>query len=230
VSEQGGGGGTPAGPPSFPSPGPGSAAAPAHPETAAYPPPPAPPLPTGPPSYPGERGAVAGGYGSPGGSPGGAPYATWAVRLGGYLIDAVIFLVVLLVLVLLFRHSHALNVHLMARRGARRRSFSAVPFLITGALWVVYGTVLCGGPRGQTVGMMAAGVRAVGDEDRGVLGYGRAFGRALVEGVLRLINLLFFVLGLLWVLDMLFPLWDKKRQTLHDKVAGSVVIRTRPPG
>jgi uncharacterized RDD family membrane protein YckC len=29
---------------------------------------------------------------------------------------------------------------------------------------------------------------------------------------------------------MLFPLWDKKRQTLHDKVAKSVVIRTRPPG
>jgi uncharacterized RDD family membrane protein YckC len=90
--------------------------------------------------------------------------------------------------------------------------------------------VLCGGPRGQTVGMMAAGVRAVGDEDRDVLGYGSAFGRALVEGVLRLINLLYFLLGLAWVLDMLFPLWDKRRQTLHDKVAGSVVIRTRPPG
>ena len=78
--------------------------------------------------------------------------------------------------------------------------------------------------------MMAAGVRAVGAQDRGALGYGRAFGRALVEGVLRLINLVFFLLGLVWILDMLFPLWDKQRQTLHDKVVGSVVIRTRPPG
>jgi uncharacterized RDD family membrane protein YckC len=151
------------------------------------------------------------------------------VRLGGYVIDAVISLVVLVVLAVIFRHSHALDVHLMARKGTRRRSFSAVPFLITGALWVAYGTVLCGGPRGQTVGMMAAGVRAI-DEDRGVLGYGRAFGRALVEGVFRLLNLLYFLVGLVWVLDMLFPLWDKRRQTLHDKVVGSVVIRTRPPG
>ncbi len=152
------------------------------------------------------------------------------VRLGGYLIDAVIFLVIGVILYLLFRHSQALDVHLMARKGTRRRSFSAVPFLIAGALWALYGTVLIGGRRVQTVGMMAARVRAVGAEDRDGLGYGRAFGRALVEGVLRLINLVFFLLGLVWILDMLFPLWDKRRQTLHDKAVGSVVIRTRPPG
>jgi uncharacterized RDD family membrane protein YckC len=233
------------GPPSYPGQGPGSVPgppaapepqapespasprsypAPSYPEQAAYPPPTGPP--TGPPNYPSGAGVPSGAYGSPVT----APYATWAVRLGGYLVDFVIFLVVLVVLLVLFRHSHALDVHLMARKGTRRRNFSAVPFLITGALWIIYGTVLIGGTRGQTVGMMAAGVRAVGDQDRGVLGYGRAFGRALVEGVLRLINLLFFLLGLVWVLDMLFPLWDMKRQTLHDKVVGSVVIRTRPPG
>jgi uncharacterized RDD family membrane protein YckC len=207
VSEGGGGG-----PPSYPG------------QMPSYPPP------TGPPSgvrgYESRAGWPPGAYGSPEG----APYATWAVRLGGYLIDAVIFLVVLVVFLLIFRHSNAPDVHLMARKGTKRRNFSAVPFLLSGALWVVYGTVLIGGRRGQTVGMMAAGVRAVGDEDRGDLGYGRAFGRALVEGVLRLINLLFFLLGLVWILDMLFPLWDRKRQTLHDKVVGSVVIRSRPPG
>ena len=160
----------------------------------------------------------------------GAPYATWGIRVGGYLIDAVIFLVVLALFYLLFRHSHTLDVHLMARKGTRRRNFSAVPFLITGVLWIAYGTFLCGSPRGQTVGMMAVGVRAVRDESLGELGYGRALGRAVFEGVLRLINLLFFLLGLVWILDMLFPLWDKKRQTLHDKVAGSVVLRTRPAG
>jgi uncharacterized RDD family membrane protein YckC len=159
-----------------------------------------------------------------------APYASWALRLGGYLIDAAIFAVVLVVLALLFRHTHALNVHLMARRGGRRRTFSTVPFLITGVLFIAYGTVLCGGPRGQTLGMMAVGARAVADQDRGALGYGRGLARALVEGVLRLVSLVFFLLGLIWILDMLFPLWDQRRQTLHDKVVGSVVIRTRPPG
>jgi len=138
--------------------------------------------------------------------------------------------VVLALFYLLFRHSHTLDVRLMARRGTRRRSFSAVPFLITGVLWIAYGTLLCGSPKGQTVGMMAVGVRVVRDETLAALGYGRALARAAFEGVLRLINLLFLLLGLIWVLDMLFPLWDKKRQTLHDKVAGSVVLRVRPAG
>jgi uncharacterized RDD family membrane protein YckC len=30
-----------------------------------------------------------------------------------------------------------------------------------------------------------------------------------------------------WLLDMLFPLWDKQRQTLHDKIAKTVVLRVR---
>jgi uncharacterized RDD family membrane protein YckC len=134
------------------------------------------------------------------------------------------------ILAILFRHSHTLDVHLMARRGTRRRNFSSVPFLITGVLYILYGTLLCGSARGQTVGMMAVGVRAVRDGSLDVLGYGRALARAVFEGVLRLLELLFFLLGVVWVLDMLFPLWDKKRQTLHDKVAGSVVLRTRPAG
>lgn len=157
------------------------------------------------------------------------PYATWGIRLGGYLIDFVIFAVVLVILALVFRHSHSLDVHLMAKKGARRRSFSAVPFLITAVLYVAYGTILCGSARGQTVGMMAVGVRAVRDQTFEVLGYGRALGRALVEGVFRLLSLFTVFLGLIWLLDMLFPLWDSKRQTLHDKVAGSVVLRVRAP-
>ena len=212
----------PGGPPSFP----GNAPPPPQGDPFA-PPPPRPPA--APPSYP----AQGSGGSPPPGSPqtsAGVTYATWGIRVGGYLIDFVIFLVVLLVLFALFRHSHALNVHLMARRGVRRRTFSAVPFLITGVLYIAYGTLLCGAPKGQTVGMMAVGVRVVRDESFAVLGYGRAFGRAVFEGVLRLINLLLFLLGLIWVLDMLFPLWDKKRQTLHDKVAGSVVLRVRPAG
>ncbi len=200
----------PSGPPSFP----GNA-------------PPPPPAAPGPPAFP------TGGQNQGGGPPGSGPatYATWGIRVGGYLIDTVIFLVVLVVLLLVFRHSHTLDVRMMARRGTgRRHNISAVPFLITGVLYVAYGTVLCGSPRGQTVGMMAVGVRAVRDETLGVLGYGRALARAVVESVFRLIELLFFVLGLIWLLDMLFPLWDGKRQTLHDKVAGSVVLRLRPGG
>ncbi len=204
----------------------GSDAVPSGPQSFPGNAPPPPPAAPGPPAFP------TGGQ-NQGGDPtatGTSPYATWGIRVGGYLIDTVIFLVVLVVLLLVFRHSHTLDVRMMARRGTGRRHISAVPFLITGVLYVAYGTVLCGSPRGQTVGMMAVGVRAVRDETLGVLGYGRALARAVVEGVFRLIELLFFVLGLIWLLDMLFPLWDTKRQTLHDKVAGSVVLRLRPAG
>ncbi len=32
------------------------------------------------------------------------------------------------------------------------------------------------------------------------------------------------------VLDVLWPLWDQKNQTLHDKAVGTVVLRTRNAG
>jgi uncharacterized RDD family membrane protein YckC len=189
----------------------------------------APPPPPGPPAFP-TQGQTQGGWPPQGPETGAGDYATWGIRVGGYLIDFVIFLVVTVLLFLVFRHSHTLDIRFAARHGAKRRHISALPFLIAGVLYVVYGTVLCGSARGQTVGMMAVRVRAVDERTRGPLGYGRALLRALVEGVLRLINLLFFLLGLVWVLDMLFPLWDKKRQTLHDKAAGSVVLRVAPGG
>ena len=97
-------------------------------------------------------------------------------------------------------------------------------------LFVIYATVLYGGARGQTVGMMAVGVRVVRDGAHDALGYGQAFWRALVEQFLRILATVTIILGLIWLLDMLFPLWDKKQQTLHDKVVRTVVIRVRPTG
>lgn len=204
----------PSGPPAFPGNAP--------------PPPAAPPgAPPAPPAFP-AQGATHGGHPPPPPSyEATRPYATWGIRLGGYLIDLVIFAVVLVILIVVFRHSHTLEVHAMAKKGTRRRSFTAVPFIITAALYIVYGTLLCGSARGQTVGMMAVGVRAVRDDTFAVLGYGRALARAVIEGFFRLLSLLSIFLGLVWLLDMLWPLWDGKRQTLHDKVAGSVVLRVR---
>jgi uncharacterized RDD family membrane protein YckC len=134
------------------------------------------------------------------------------------------------VLVLLMRHSHTLQVHFTMKRGTdRHRSISLLPFIISGVLYLVYGTVFCGSRRGQTVGMMAVGVRAVRDGTHERLGYPRAGIRALAESVLRSFELLSPFLILIWFLDFLYPLWDKKRQTLHDKVGRSVVLRGQPP-
>ena len=216
-------------PPSWPAPtsGPGAGAAP--------PPGGAAPLPAGPPQFSGGPGQYPGSYPPPPppqwGSGQDAPvFATWGIRAGGYLIDFAIFAAITVVLVLLMRHSHTLEVHFTMKRGTdRHRSISLLPFIISGVLYLVYGTVLCGSRRGQTVGMGAVGVRAVRDSTHERLGYPRALIRALAESVLRSFELLSPFLILIWFLDFLYPLWDKKRQTLHDKVGRSVVLRGQPP-
>jgi uncharacterized RDD family membrane protein YckC len=218
--------------------GPGSTT---DPPPSSWPPPPLPPPPTSapppaaPPQYPGGPGRYPGAYPPPppplAGSDQYEPgYASWGIRAGGYVIDFVIFAAITVVLILLMRHSHALEIHVMMKRGTdRRRSISLLPFLISGLLYIVYGAILCGSRRGQTVGMMAVGVRAVRAGTFERLGYARAGVRAVAEGVLRSFELLNPFLILIWFLDFLFPIWDPRRQTLHDKVGGSVVLRVQPP-
>lgn len=70
--------------------------------------------------------------------------------------------------------------------------------------------------KGATPGMKITGNRLV-DANSGLpIGTGRAFGRALFANV---ISPLFCALGYLWAL------WDGRRQTWHDKVVGSVVVK-----
>jgi uncharacterized RDD family membrane protein YckC len=72
---------------------------------------------------------------------------------------------------------------------------------------------------GQTVGKRLLGIRVVSLEDpAALLGYGRAFGRWLMA----------WLAGWLVVpavVDYLWPIWDERKQTLHDKIARSVVVR-----
>ena len=71
------------------------------------------------------------------------------------------------------------------------------------------------GTTGQTPGDAALGIRVVDIDSGAVIGYPRAFGRCLVSIVSGLV----IVLGYLWML------WDPRRQTWHDKAAGTLPIR-----
>jgi uncharacterized RDD family membrane protein YckC len=68
--------------------------------------------------------------------------------------------------------------------------------------------------------MMAVRVKAVSTESGGPIGYGRAFGRAVFEYLMAV------VLFVPWIVDMLFPIWDPRNQTLHDKVTNTVVVKS----
>jgi uncharacterized RDD family membrane protein YckC len=73
------------------------------------------------------------------------------------------------------------------------------------------------GNTGQTPGDAALGIRVVDVRDNvgQPIGYGRAFVRWLVS----ILSGLAILLGYLWML------WDPRKQTWHDKAAGSVPVR-----
>jgi uncharacterized RDD family membrane protein YckC len=94
-----------------------------------------------------------------------------------------------------------------------------VILLIIGILYYV---ILNGNERGQTVGKMVMKIQVRDEASGGPLGYGKAFLRYIVGALLFV---LCFIPG---IVDVLFPLWDPKRQTIHDKAANSLVIDLNP--
>jgi uncharacterized RDD family membrane protein YckC len=145
------------------------------------------------------------------------PYASWGRRVGGYVIDAILYLVVDGILDKAIKKGARLHVTMHSGGVVHRHTISVDAIVISLVVSLVYATILIGSRRGQTVGMMLVNVRARRDEGHATVGYGKAFLRSLIEVIFRLT----VILG---IIDLLFPLWDSKRQTLHDKIVGTVVL------
>jgi len=71
------------------------------------------------------------------------------------------------------------------------------------------------GKTGQTWGRKIVGVKVVTKDTGAPLGFARALGRTLIEQTISGICFL----GFLWML------WDKDKQTWHDKIVNSVVVK-----
>jgi uncharacterized RDD family membrane protein YckC len=192
----------------------------------ASPPPPVPPptfgMPPPPSGYPPPL-FVGSTYPPPAGAgPNNMRLADYGPRLGGWLLDWLIMVAVGAPILLITHGIHSTH-SVTITNGVRlhETGFSVGPagIFIQALVVITYGTLLCGSARGQTVGMMASGCRVIDATHGGPIGYGRALGRAAFEYVMVII------LFVPWVIDMLFPLWDAKHQTLHDKVVGSVVVK-----
>jgi uncharacterized RDD family membrane protein YckC len=154
-------------------------------------------------------------YGPQHWTPGTPVLASYGVRVGGWLID---WLITSAIGALALLPIHA--VHQTVVNGRTSLSVSTQGLVLSALIVIIYDTALIGSGRSQTLGMRALGIRVV--DARGVrpVSYARALGRSVCEYVL----ILLFVIP--WIIDMLYPLWDPRRQTLHDKVAETVVIRT----
>ena len=80
---------------------------------------------------------------------------------------------------------------------------------------------------GQTPGKQIAGIRVVRANGESS-GWGPTFVREVILKGLVGHFLAVITLGLFLVVDFLWPLWDKGRQTLHDKMAETQVVQSRP--
>ena len=94
--------------------------------------------------------------------------------------------------------------------------------LIIFVLGVAYYVYFHGSEKGQTPGKMIMKIQLRDEATGGQVGYGKAALRRIVALVLWI---LCYIPG---VIDALFPLWDPKRQTLHDKAANTLVIDLAP--
>ncbi len=77
-----------------------------------------------------------------------------------------------------------------------------------------YYTYFEGGATGQTLGKKALGIRVIDLGGGGAIGYGRGF----IRWIGRIVSAIPFFLGYFWML------WDKEKQTWHDKFANTVVV------
>jgi len=70
--------------------------------------------------------------------------------------------------------------------------------------------------QGQSWGMKATGTRLVDAQSGAPIGAGRALGRYLFAN---------FISSNVCLLGFLWALWDGKKQTWHDKVVGSIMVK-----
>jgi uncharacterized RDD family membrane protein YckC len=93
--------------------------------------------------------------------------------------------------------------------------------IIEFVLSIAYFAIFDGGQQGQTLGKMALGIATRDINTGGPIGPGRA---ALRRFIYEILWFLLFIPGLINVLS---PLWDKRRQAWHDKAVSSDVIKVR---
>jgi len=125
------------------------------------------------------------------------PYANWGQRVGAYIIDVIPQFVLLLLAIF-----------------AVRVVILAVLFWLASIGWTIYNRWYQAGTTGQSLGKKTLHLKLVSEQTGQPIGVLMAFVRDICH----------FVDGVICYVGFLFPLWDAKRQTIADKIVGTVVI------
>lgn len=79
----------------------------------------------------------------------------------------------------------------------------------------IWNRVVQQGRTGQSLGKRIVGLKVVSPDTGQLIGIGRTFGREVCAVIFNYVCFL----------NLLWPLWDERHQTWHDKVASDIVIR-----
>jgi uncharacterized RDD family membrane protein YckC len=183
------------------------------------------------PDRPDEQQPISSAYGPPSTSPGytsgpgrnapGAP-ADWWRRVVAIIIDGLILsipnLIVGTALGLKTTETDPVTSKVTVHPGALA-GLTFIAIIIS----CIYSGILEGGPHGASVGKMAMRIQIRDADDGSAIGFGRALVRRFVYQVL------FLPFGIPGLINGLSPLWDRRRQAWHDKIANSVVVNSPRP-
>ncbi|WP_017596146.1 RDD family protein [Nocardiopsis potens] len=191
-----------------------------------------PPSPYGSPGHP--QGHPPPGYGHPPAAPpypgpppftapNGAPLAGYGRRVGAYIIDRLVIVFGGIAVGAAVVGAFFGLAYLTDPAGYEEGSspLMVVGMVIGIACWLLFGLVYrvgCHSRSGRTLGKRLCRSRLVVWETCEPPSAGAALGRELI-----LVLFGFTYIGLL--IDLLWPLWDDRRQTVHDKVVRTVVVR-----
>lgn len=152
------------------------------------------------------------GYGQGGYGPPAPPYSGFWRRVGAVIIDGLILSIPNSIIGAIFGDNGGVGVSYGFQPGE-----VLIVNLLTTLIGVAYYALLEGGARGQTVGKMALGIRVV---DANTFQPGIGIGRGVGRYFARILSAIPLGLGYFWML------WDNRKQTWHDKLVSSLVVRT----
>ncbi len=163
----------------------------------------------------------------------GVPLASWGKRFLAWILDGIIIAVVVQILTPIFVPEYNALVDdmltamqdgdntAMERVIADAAGVSVKQALLTWSIASLY-AVAFWTTLAQTPGKMAAGISVRHTDRPGPLDLVTAVKR-------RIVPLVSAFIGILTLIDGLWPLWDSKRQALHDKLASTQVVVGKQP-
>lgn len=150
--------------------------------------------------------------------PGGWPYASWGDRVAGYLIDSILVALAMVFLYAIAGAFFSMIAGLGSGVGGTMCCLMVVMFPVASLLVGLYNRIYLVSTRGYSIGQGIMKLKVV-DSSGNLLTMSTAAIRLLAQVGLGFVPFVGPLLDLCW------PLWDERRQTLHDKAVGSYVLK-----